>query len=138
MHRTPFYNTCYNTCQYSVHHSTIYNAPLSATGRQNTCYCYVAVGRTRGTVAVATPHHWRIFWGGGGGVRGCAHPPTSFVHPQHVLHPPNIYSHPTNIFAPYPRNYSIRGQAAYVPPNYSFLQLQITPVLTFLMLSGTF
>ena len=51
--------------------------------------------------------------------------------PQHLLAPPNI-------FAPYPRNYSIRGQAAYVPPNYSFLQLQITPVLTFLMLSGTF
>ena len=58
------------------------------------------------------------FLGGAGG----AHPPTSFVHPPNMFcTPPNIYLHPPppNIFAPYPRNYSIRGQAAYVPPNYS-------------------
>ena len=72
---------------------------------------------------------------------GGAHPP-NFIRapppPPTCFAPPNIYLHPPNIFAPYPRNFSIRGQAAYVPPNYSFLQLQTTPVLTFLMLSGTF
>ena len=76
---------------------------------------------------------------GGGGCGGVRTPQLHSCTPQHVLHPPNIYLHPPpNIFAPYPRNYSIRGQTAYVPPNYSFLQLQTTPVLTFLMLSGTF
>ena len=68
--------------------------------------------------------------GGGGGGRGGVRtppPPTSFMHPQHVLHPPQHLLAPPNIFAPYPRNYSIRGQAAYVPPNDSFLQLQTTP-----------
>ena len=80
-------------------------------------------------------YHWRIFWGGAGG----AHPPNFIRAPPNMFcTPPTFTCTPPNIFAPYPRNYSIRGQAAYVPPNYSFLQLQTTPVLTFLMLSGTF
>ena len=82
-------------------------------------------------------HTLADFLGGCGG----AHPPNFIRAPPNMFCTPPTFTctpPPPNIFAPYPRNYSIRGQAAYVPPNYSFLQLQTTPVLTFLMLSGTF